>query len=195
MADYQLQLSGQQVDEILGKSKTHYESKQNPHETKAPFLGKWRKEGLNQQINASSVFNILKVIDLTADKVFVGNIDLSSFSMVEATTDNALIKMPNINQLVDYTIAVRLEGTIGTGSSAAEFYVNLKRADNSVVDSKDIVKTLTTSLNKKEVTFETASFDSTDNYITSGIKLEIQNPSGGRTITLTAVELLIKGRK
>lgn len=48
MADYQSQLSGQQVDEILRKSKIYYEYKQNPHETKAPFLGKWRKERLNQ---------------------------------------------------------------------------------------------------------------------------------------------------
>lgn len=195
MADHVLQITGEQLDEVLSKSPEHYNSKQNPHETKAPFLGKWKKEGLSQQINADSTFNLLKVLDLTADKVFIGNIDASAFSLVNATTDNALLKLPNLNFLVDYTIVVRLEGTIGTGSAAAEFYVNLKRADGSIVDSKDVVKTLSTSLNRKEVSFETASFDQNDNFITSGIKIEIQNPTGGRTVTLTSVEVLIKGVK
>lgn len=173
----------------------HSQTLGNPHDTKCSFGAKWTKTGLNVVVNQGTSYNLLQTLNLVSDLTFVGNVLASSFVMVNPGTANALLRLPNLNKFVDYVISIRLTGTFGSsGSDVAEFFVDLQRADGSLVDGKSIIKNIDNQLSKRGINIETASLDSADNFIVSGVKFVINNPSqGSRTVTLTGYEILIKG--
>lgn len=173
---------------------SHSQTSGNPHDTRLAFLAKWSKSGLNISIPTNSVYNLLQTLNLTTDLIKAANIPITSYTMVNPGTVNALIKLPNIDKLVNYVITVRLIGNVGTSNDPMEFFIDLQRADGSLVDGKSIIKNVDNSLTKRGINIETASYDSSDNFIVNGVKFVVNNPSqGSRTITLTGYEILIKG--
>lgn len=173
---------------------THVSDQTNPHKTKLSLGIKFSVTGASVVIPTNSTYNLMQLLNLTDKVVFTGNVGISEYSLVNAGTANALLKLPNIDGFVDYTISVRLTGTVGTGEDPREFYIDLRRADNTVVEGRAILKLNSSALDRRGISFESASLNSNDNFITSGIKLVINNPTtGSASITLTGVEILIKG--
>lgn len=179
---------------VSTNSASHIADIANPHKTKLSFGTKFSVTGLNITINDGTTYNLMQLINLGSSVVFSGNMNIANYTIVNAGTANAVLKLPNINSYVSYTISVRLMGTIGTGLSTREFFVDLRRADNTVVEGKQISKTNSSALDRRGISLESASLDSSDNFITNGIKLIIDNPTvGSSPINLTGVEILIKG--
>lgn len=161
-----------------------------------PFAVKWMmNDGLiNMPIPVNTTYNIIQLLNL-ANIVFIANLDYLDFTFINQGTATALLKFPNLNYYVDYTITFRIFGVIaGADGSVREFSINLLRADNTNVQSVAVIKTSNPDLNRRGITIQSYTSNSLDPFIANGVKLIINNPNtGSGVITLTGFELLIKG--
>lgn len=123
--------------------------------SKKTFCVKIVKSGLNVSIAKGATSNILQYVNLSTDAAF-NNVTLSDFSMSNQGTSTALIKMLNVNKYVDYSFYIRLIGSIA-GAGSREFFIDLQRSDNSVVDGKSILKLTSTALDKRGEIIESFS--------------------------------------
>jgi len=119
------------------------------------------------------------------------NADLSMWGM----NDNALV-FPAFGEYVAYLLEVRLDGdTGGAGGQPREFTVSLVRqvAGTTVVKA-GIVKLDNTDLKANSVNFSTWTKGVDDPYIDGGVRVVLNNTSG-QQITLSQVDLVIKGTR
>nr|DAF46619.1 MAG TPA: hypothetical protein [Siphoviridae sp. ctqwY3] len=152
-----------------------------------PFVLKINRAGLNVDITNGSMLNLLTLVSLS-DVVNDITIPKSSYDLT-----NGVLKMPSLNQYVDYLITVTLTGTIaGPVSTAREFKISLARGDNTVLREQAIIKVADNTLSARSVNISTFANLLSDLFITMGIKLNLINDSG-QTINLTGVEIIIKG--
>lgn len=178
----------------LATAYTHSQTTGNPHETKLSFGIKFSVTGLNQTISQGTVFNLMQLINLTDKVVFAGNKATTEYTLVNAGTANALLKLPNINSYVGYSIDVRILGSIGGLLTDRMFNVQIRRANNTVAVPRQVRIPANSSLDNDGLTLTTTSTNSQDNYVTDGIKIVIDNPSStSSTITLNGIEILING--
>lgn len=157
---------------------------------------KWKKGASESAIvvDAGEEYNVLKKINMTDKVVFAGNITPSRFSITQEGTDNSALKFPNFDRFVAYTIRLRFVGTLG-GTGAREFFVDLLRFDNSMVDGVDFSKSQDSSLSSRGREITTATVGIGDPYIVDGVRLQISMPpSLLGTLNITEMELLIEGR-
>lgn len=152
-------------------------------------------KSISQTINTGTTFNLLSLFDINTDVIASLNILKESYQISNKLTANAALKMPAINKPIDYSISVRLLGTIA-GSGTREFSIEIIRAkDGSLVTGRLIDKLVLNTLNNREETFETYSIGTSDNFVTDGIKINVVNPSSNSgNISLTGVDLIIKAR-
>lgn len=157
--------------------------------------------GLNTTVNNGATQNLLDLVSLTGsgtNVVTVANILATNYNLT-----GGILKLPYLptvnnkytNAYCDYTIDVRLTGTIAGGANTArEFAIELQRgADNSLVERKAIVKVNGTDLASRGIAFNTYTNTSSDPFIAGGLKLILNNNSG-QNITITGITILVKGR-
>lgn len=157
--------------------------------------------GLNTTVNTGATQNLLDLVSLTGsgtNTVTVANILATKYNLTDG-----ILKLPYLptvnnkytNPYCDYTIDVRITGTIGGSTNTArEFDIELQRAsDDSIVETHNVTKTNTNDLTGKGVAFNTYTNTSSDPFIANGLKLVLNNTSG-QTVTITGVTLLVKGR-
>lgn len=157
--------------------------------------------GLNTTVNTGATQNLLDLVSLTGsgtNTVTVANILATKYNLT-----GGILKLPYLptvnnkytNPYCDYTIDVRITGTIGGSTNTArEFGIELQRAsDASIVETHNVTKTNTNDLTGKGVAFNTYTNTSSDPFIANGLKLVLNNTSG-QTVTITGVTLLVKGR-
>lgn len=157
--------------------------------------------GLNTTVNTGATQNLLDLVSLTGsgtNTVTVANILATKYNLT-----GGILKLPYLptvnnkytNPYCDYTIDVRITGTIGGSTNTArEFDIELQRAsDASIVETHNVTKTNTNDLTGKGVAFNTYTNTSSDPFIANGLKLVLNNTSG-QTVTITGVTLLVKGR-
>jgi hypothetical protein len=157
--------------------------------------------GLNTTVNTGATQNLLDLVSLTGsgtNTVTVANILATKYNLT-----GGILKLPYLptvnnkytNPYCDYTIDVRITGTIGGSTNTArEFDIELQRAsDGSIVETHNVTKTNTNDLTGKGVAFNTYTNTSSDPFIANGLKLVLNNTSG-QTVTITGVTLLVKGR-
>ena len=157
--------------------------------------------GLNTTVNNGATQNLLDLVSLTGsgtNVVTVANILATNYNLT-----GGILKLPYLptvnstytNPYCDYTIDVRLTGTIAGGANTArEFSIELQRgSDNSLVERKAIVKVNGTDLASRGIAFNTFTNTSSDPFIAGGLKLILNNNSG-QNITITGITILVKGR-
>lgn len=157
--------------------------------------------GLNTTVNTGATQNLLDLVSLTGsgtNTVTVANILATKYNLT-----GGILKLPYLptvnnkytNPYCNYTIDVRITGTIGGSTNTArEFDIELQRAsDGSIVETHNVTKTNTNDLTGRGVAFNTYTNTSSDPFIANGLKLVLNNTSG-QTVTITGVTLLVKGR-
>lgn len=163
------------------------------------FLLRIDRTGLNQTISSNNLFNLLTVMSLTPSAtniITTANVNTNIFNL-----NNGILKLPyfpNVgnykNLYCDYTIDIRLTGTIsGNANTSREFLLQLRRADDSLIEGKTVIKINDNNLSSKGIIFETYTSGELDPFIVNGLKLQINNTST-QIITLTGATVLVKGR-
>lgn len=169
------------------------------HYNKVEALGafgvKFAVNGLSRVIPDGTTFNLLQLINLTDKVVFVGNRPIHQYVLDNEGTENALLKLPNINRYVTYNIDIRIVGTLaGAGIIDRQFSVQIRRSDNSIAVPRVIRIPSGSSFGNDGLSFTTASIGSADNYVVNGIKIIIDNPAiGSNDMTINGFEILING--
>lgn len=162
-------------------------SKETTNSSNLPFLLRINKTGLNQTINTGTKLNLLTLVSFS-DEVIFANVPTSSYNLT-----SGILKTPNFSEYIDYNIDIRMTGTIsGNAQQAREFSIELTRADDTLLERKAVIKINDTTLGSRGTVLETYSLDQNDPFITSGLKLYLNN-SSGQTITLTGLSIIIKG--
>lgn len=155
---------------------------------KKNFAMKLSVTGLTNSLANGANLNIFTLLNLTTNVIYQGNILASDFSLT-----GGLLKTPNLNNYVDYDMTVTLFGSFGGGSGTSrELLLRIRRADDSLVRGYSIIKVDGNDLSSRGTNISTYTTGSTDNYITNGFKIILENVSG-QILNLTGVELIIKG--
>jgi len=94
---------------------------------------------------------------------------------------------------VPYTIRVKVTGTVAGGAEVDEEYpVRLRRVvDDSIISRIKLTKVNSTTLNEDTANFLTFVNTETDPYVVDGMYIDILNNTGGSTLTITDVSILI----
>lgn len=157
------------------------------YQTDKPFMLQLNRV-TNRTIPNGDILELIPLFNLAIDVQKVANISTTDFEIVTNS-----LKLPNLNRYVGYNITYTLLGTISGGAGVArEFKVELRRFDNSLVRNSPVIKIVDNQLEGRGTAINTYTFDSTDPFITGGLKLVLNNTSG-QSITLTGVNMLIQG--
>ena len=144
----------------------------------------------NTTIASGAIYNMLSTYNLANDVLLYANTQISDWQLISG----ALI-FPALDGYTNYTIDVRLYGTIGGGGgTVTEFSVQLTRQTAGTVAAERGVIKVDSNLAAKAVTFESYTLDLTDPFIDGGVRIEINNTSGS-SISLTRADVVIKGTK
>lgn len=144
-------------------------------------------DAFTQTVANNGTYNVLTTFDLATDTVLEANTSANNFTLT-----SGVLKVPASPKYSDYTIAIRLSGTIDGGEGTSrEFGVQLQRADGTVVAENAVVKVTGNDLAKRAITFATYTKGTADPFSVGGLKLVINNTSG-RALNLTGAEILIK---
>jgi hypothetical protein len=122
--------------------------------------------------------------------------------MVSANTDigdwslsGGALVFPAFDGYTNYTIDVRLNGTIGGGGGVVtEFTVQLRRQTGGTIVARRGVIKVNNVLEARAISFDTYTLDTTDPFIVGGVRIEINNDSGN-PINLTQADVVIKGNR
>ena len=107
---------------------------------------------------------------------------------------NLSLIFPPFKNYVEYTIRVKLSGTIsGTATTDRQFSIELRRgADNSLILEDYIIKLQNNVLDGMTRQYSSFTENQLDPFVTGGLRVVVKNDSGAN-IVLTNINILIQG--
>lgn len=151
----------------------------------SPNISMRRSErtGLSQTISSGAVYNLLNLIR-PEDLVF--NDDNLVYTS-EGTGLNQVIKFPYAKDKVTVAFKVRITGTIAGGSVSRDWIIEVRRPNDTILDSKVTTKVNGSNLNQESTDISSYMRGATDPFIVDGVKLFLDNVSG-QTITINSIQ-------
>lgn len=151
----------------------------------SPNISMRRSErtGLSQTISSGAVYNLLNLIR-PEDLVF--NDDNLVYTS-EGTGLNQVIKFPYVKDKVIVAFKVRITGNIAGGSVSRDWIIEVRRPNDTILDSKVTTKVNGSNLNQESTDISSYMRGATDPFIVDGVKLFLDNVSG-QTITINSIQ-------
>lgn len=160
------------------------------------FMLKFGRTDLNQTISSPKQFSLASLLQITDNQAFA-NVVPPKYDLQDGTLKlpfPSAVNSNNTNTLINYSIDVRITGTIGgSANTPRDFTIELQRPSGEKIESHSVVKVATNNLDSQGVVFSTYTLGSSDPLILDGLNFVLNNTSG-QTITLTGVTILIKGQ-
>lgn len=160
------------------------------------FIVRFQRTGLTQTVANGATYNLMTSMALNAPTM-IASYNIPASSLWNLTSGvlklHATATDPAKTKYTSYSIAVRITAAIsGVVDSAKMFTVGLVRPNGTVLASNEILNMDSGPQYPYVSNFETYTFDVTDPFIVDGLTLILNNTTGS-TITISAIDILIKG--